>query len=398
MMKQWIWLVHVIIIGGICGADTFSHKQKDIVYHGYATSDIKDSGKTVVITQENGPVELNLAAYDLEYNRTGRNPIIPVLAIKDVIELEHATKAFEDAIVEEADKGPLMILIEIDTPGGRVDLCKRLCAAITGMRYCKTVAYIKGGENGGAYSAGAAVSLACDEIYMVPEACIGAATMIMTNSRGQTTDMKRAYGDTVGEKYNSAWRSYLASLAEENNRPGALAKAMADKEIEVIEVKRKSERYFIEPKEKLAGDTIVRTITQKGKLLTLSAKEAVDCRIAAGIVESRQALLLTTGIDNASFVENTKLAEAEEEFDKVVRKFNKLNEHLDLKFKELVAKADQRSLTRNAAVRDYDAIIKNGEYLLKLKRSYPDIPYSEESLIEFVNDVKAQRAGIKAMR
>ena len=397
-MKRWIWIVHLVIFGGICGADTFIHKQKDIVYHGYATSEIKENGNTVVITPDQGPIDLNLAFYDIEYNHTGRNPIISVLSIKDVIALEHATKAFEQAIVEESDKGPLMILIEVDTPGGRVDLCKRLCAAITGIRYGKTVAHIKGGKNGGAYSAGAAVSLACDEIYMVPEVSIGAATMVMTDAKGHTTDMKKAYGDTVGEKYDSAWRSYLASLAEENNRSGALAKAMADKDIVVIEVKRQSQRYYIEPRAKLPGDTVVRTITSKGKLLTLSAKEAVGCNIATGIAESRQELLLATGIDNASFVESTKLAEADEEFDRVVRKFNKLNERLDLKFKELLAKAQRRSLTRSEAMRDYEAIIKNGEYLLKLKRTYPDIPFSEEDLIQFVNDVKAQRASIKAMR
>ena len=160
-MKKQHWIVILVLMAGVCRADTFTHTQKDLVYHGYATSETQ-SGKTVVMTTENGPVELNLAHYNIDYNATGRNPIISVLSIDGPIALEHATVAFEKAITEEADKGPLLILIELDTPGGRVDLCKRLCSAITSTRYCKTVAYIKGGENGGAYSAGAAVSLACD--------------------------------------------------------------------------------------------------------------------------------------------------------------------------------------------------------------------------------------------
>ena len=392
-----IWVVLIFVISGLSTADTFTHKQKDIVYHGYATSQLKN-GKNIVVTQEKGPIELNLASYDTEYNREGRNNFVALLSINDVIALEHATQAFEEAIVEEADKGPQLILIEIDTPGGRVDLCKRLCAAISKVRYCKTVAYIKGGENGGAYSAGAAVSLACDEIYLVPGVSIGAATMIMASSDGRVSDMKKAYGETVGEKYNSAWRSYLASLAEENNRSGAIAKAMADKDIAVIEVKRHEQSFFIEPQDKQTGDKVVRTVCSKGELLTLSANEAVACNIAAGITESRQSLLRTVGIPDAKVIENVKQAEAEKEFEKVVRRFKKLNERLDLKFKELVAKGQRNALTRSEAMRDFDAIVKNGEYLLRLKRSYPDIPFSEESLIEFVNDVKSEYAAIKAMR
>lgn len=396
-MKKQLCILIVCVIAGLSAADTFTHKKKDIVYHGYSTSQFSN-GKNVVITQEKGSIELNLASYDIEYNHTGRNNFVSVLNISDVIAYDHATKAFEQAIVEEADKGPLLILIEIDTPGGRVDLCKRICAAISSARHSKTVAYINGGENGGAYSAGAAISLACDEIYLVPQVSIGAATMIAASADGKVADMKKAYGDTVGEKYDSAWRSYLASLAEENNRSGAIAKAMADKDIVVIEVARDEQRFFIEPQDKHSGDKVIRTVCDKGELLTLSAQEAVACNIAAGITESRQTLLVDSGIANADVIENVKQAEAEEEFEKVLRKFEKLNERLDLKFKELISKSRRNALTRSSAMRDYDAIIRSGQYLLKLKRSYPDIPYTEESLIGFVNDVKAEYAAIKAMR
>ena len=222
--------------------------------------------------------------------------------------------------------------------------------------------------------------------------------MITVNNKGEATDMKRAYGETVGEKFNSAWRGYLASLAEENNRSGALARAMADKDIEVIEVARQSKRLFIEPKAKMAGDTVIRTVSKKGELLTLSANEAVQCGIAAGLAASRQDILSALSLGQPTFAESSRQAEAKDEFEKVLRKFNKLNEQLDLKFKELQAKSRHSALTRSAAVKAFDEIVKNGQYLLKLKRSYPDIPYSEESLIEFINDVKAEQAGIKAIR
>lgn len=378
-------------------ADTFTHKTKDIIYHGYTTQTLIE-GKNVIITQEKGTIEINSAEYNIEYNIVGRNNFVSLLSIIDEIISDYETQAFEEAIVEEADKGSLFILIEIDTPGGSVELCKRLCAAITSLHFCPTSVYIKGGKNGGAFSAGAAVSLACNKIYMAPATSIGAATSIAMTANGQVRDMKEAYGDTVGEKFNSAWRSYFASLAQKNNRSGAIARAMVDKDVGVIEVQRDGKSLFVESKDKRSSDVIVRTLCKKGELLTLSATEAVACNVANDIVESRQALLSKAGFPDADVIESEKLMAAKEEFEKVVRKFNTLVERLDLKFKEIEAKYDARALMRNQALRDYEAIIKNAEYLLKLKRSYPDIPYEEESLISAINTFKANYNAIKAMR
>ncbi|MHC4233067.1 MAG: Clp protease/crotonase-like domain-containing protein, partial [Planctomycetota bacterium] len=184
-LLTWIGLALLIACSF---ADTFSHNDKDIVYHGFATGQM-NNGMNVVMTQEKGQVEINLAEYKIEPNSTGRNSFISLLFISGQINLEHETKAFEQAIIEEARKGPLLILIEVDTPGGRVDLAERICAAINDIKYCQTVAFIKGGEYGGAFSAGAAISLACDKIYMAPATSIGAATLI-TSGEGKVTDMK----------------------------------------------------------------------------------------------------------------------------------------------------------------------------------------------------------------
>ena len=398
-MKRWIGISGLVIFYvfvSAADADTFTHSNKDIVYHGYATGQIND-GMNIVVTQEKGQVEINLAEYMVEPDSTGRNPFISLLFISGQIDLEHETKAFEEAIVEEADKGPLLILIEIDTPGGRVDLAEQICAAINDIKYCQTVAYIAGGENGGAFSAGAAISLACDKIYMAPGTSIGAATLIAAGG-GDVSDMKEIYGETVGEKFNSAWRTFLASLAQKNNRSGALAKAMADKDIVVVEIERKGKTLYIQPNQKRPADTLIRTVCQKGELLTLAADDAVRCNIADGIADSKQALLVELGHGNTPIKKNQNLVEASEEFERVLRKFNQLNERLDLKFKELIAKSERRSLTQNQALRDYEDIIKNGKYLLNLKRSYPDIPFDEQDLIAFLNSVKAEYASIKAMR
>ncbi len=247
-----------------------------------------ENGQNVDFTQEDGNIPLNLAEYEVEYNFSGRNSFVSLFSIRGQIVSEHETNAFINALAEEANKGPLAILIEIDTPGGRVDLAKQMCAAIDEIRGCKTIAYIKGGENGGAFSAGAAISLACDEIYMSPQTTIGAATMLASTRSGYVLDMKRAYGEAVGEKYNAAWRSYLASLAEKNNRSGALAKAMADKDIEVVEISRGGAQLFVEPSDKRPDDKVIGTVCKKGELLAMPANKALACKISDGTAESRQ--------------------------------------------------------------------------------------------------------------
>ncbi|MCE5186160.1 MAG: hypothetical protein LLF76_08565 [Planctomycetaceae bacterium] len=388
-------VVAILLIAGSVFADTFRHKTSGAVYTGYACGKDVD-GKNLVITADKGQFQLNLSEYDIEWNQQGRNRVISVLPITEGIENEIETSAFEAAIAEEADKGPLYIMIEMDSPGGRVDLVKRLCAAVSGVKYCKTAAFIKGGKNGGAYSGGAAVSLACDKIYMVSETSIGAASMIAQADSGKVMDMKEAYGDSVGEKFNSAWRNYLASVAEENGRPGVLAKAMADKDVGVLEVKRDGKVCYTD--QSLPGDQVVRTVCKQGQLLTLTANDAVALGLADGIVKTRQDLLVELQCPDAVFTENDKIAKARQELDKVVRRFNKLSEAIDLKLKELDTKSERGALTRSEAIRDFEVLIKSGENLLKLKRSYPDIPVEEEQIIELVNIIKAEQASAKAMR
>lgn len=396
-MHLGLFLVAILLSAVMVQADTFTHSSNGKVYHGYATR-TENNSKTLVQTQEEGLIELNLAEYTVVSDRQGRNSILSVIPVKGAIEYELETVAFEKALIEESNKGPLFILIEIDSPGGRVDLAQRMCSAITNTRNCPVIAFIFGGPEGGAYSAAAAVSLACNKIYMAPTASIGAATLVAGTYDGRTLDIKKVLGDTVGEKAGSVWRNYLAALAQQNNRPGLLAKAMEDRNIEALEVSRGGKTVFVEAHEKMPGDTVVRIRSKKGELLTLPAADAVDCTMADGIADSRDELLKQLDAAAVPLAVNPSLDAAKEEVEKVIARFNKLNSALDLKYKELSAKIESGYLTRSQAVKDLQAIVKNAEYLLKLKQSYSDVPIPQEVLEEFLNSVKADYQGVKAIR
>ncbi|MCA9068968.1 MAG: hypothetical protein KDA84_08600, partial [Planctomycetaceae bacterium] len=82
-----------------------------------------------------------------------------------------------------------------------------------------------------AMSASAVISLACDEVYMHPDAIIGDAGPI-TIRDGQAFER-------VKEKQLSAIKQLLSALAEEKHRPAALLEAMADRQLLVYEVRNK---------------------------------------------------------------------------------------------------------------------------------------------------------------
>ncbi|MCJ7729674.1 MAG: hypothetical protein MUO27_07340 [Sedimentisphaerales bacterium] len=186
-----------------CFADTFTNRQTGEVLHGYVAGQA-ENGETIVSTREKGQVGLNLAQWQIVADRLGRNNKVIILTIDDEIELEIETQALEREVAKLSDEGPLFILFEIDTPGGRGDLTLRICGAITQIINCPKVAFVKGGRYGGSLSAGAAVALACDKIYMADNTVIGAATGITISETGQPESFKEAFGEDVAEKFTSA--------------------------------------------------------------------------------------------------------------------------------------------------------------------------------------------------
>src|SRR3989339_1237152 len=217
--------------------DTFTNVNTGEVVYGYVVEKNEDS-QAFVKTAGQNQTKINLAEWKLQYDRRGRENKVTVLSIDDGIALQLQTEALKSSLAEAVKSGPIFILLEIDTPGGNIDYAMQMCSAITETGTCPVYAYIKGGPNGGAISAGAALTLACKKVYMASNTSIGAATVVTFSEAGKLTDFKETYGESVGEKGSSYWRATLASLAEQNGRPGIFARAMVDKDIEVIEIEQ----------------------------------------------------------------------------------------------------------------------------------------------------------------
>ena len=148
-----------------------------------------------------------------------------------------------EGVLKEAEKARAKVLIlEIDTFGGRLDAAVRIKDKLVDTEI-NTIAFV----NKKAISAGALISLATKHIVMAPGSTIGAATPVkLTNWEEKPSS----------EKVISYFRKEMKSTAEAGNHPGNIAAAMVDPDLQI------------------AG------VVEKGKLLTLTTKEAIRLKIA----------------------------------------------------------------------------------------------------------------------
>ncbi|MCP4379055.1 MAG: hypothetical protein GY794_23135 [bacterium] len=116
-------------------------------------------------------------------------------------------------------KDAQLVIFDMDTPGGSVAAMQRIVSLITvELNDIYTIAYVRNE----AISAGAIISMACDEIIMAPTGMIGDAMPIMISPAGQLAPMPK---EERG-KIESYLRSNLRILAERNGHSGPLCDAM----------------------------------------------------------------------------------------------------------------------------------------------------------------------------
>jgi membrane-bound serine protease (ClpP class) len=187
-------------------------------------------------------------------------PLVYRVPITGIIELGLAPYV-ERVLGEAAAAGARLVVLDIHTPGGRVDAAERIANAVSDSEV-PVYALI----NRNALSAGAMVALAAQRIYMRPGSVIGAATPVTGE------------GETAPEKIVSAMRSEFRSLAQARGLDPRVAEAMVDPDIEI------------------------EGVIERGKLLTLSASEAVALGYAEPI-EDEAALLAALGVAGAEIRE-----------------------------------------------------------------------------------------------
>lgn len=166
----------------------------------------------------------------------------------------------ERSLAEAREAGARAVILDLDTPGGRVDAAERIVDAVSdaGVPVYALV-------NRRAFSAGAMIALSTGEVFMRPGSVMGAATPVDGS------------GQKAPEKIVSAMRSEMRALAEARGLDPAVAEAMVDEGI------------------------AIEGVVEAGKLLTLTTEEAVALGYAREVADL-DALLEVIGTGDANTV------------------------------------------------------------------------------------------------
>lgn len=179
-----------------------------------------------------------------------------ILPIKGTID-SGLVKFLERGIAEARSKGAEAIILEINTPGGRIDSAVKISELIFDLNI-PVISYV----NKEATSAGVLIAVSSEKIYMAPGATIGAA-----EPRPKE------------EKYISYWAAKLRAAAGKTGRNPEIVAAMADSDISIPGV------------------------IEKGKILSLTSDEAVELNIADKIVNTRAELFKELSVRAEDVVE-----------------------------------------------------------------------------------------------
>jgi membrane-bound serine protease (ClpP class) len=185
--------------------------------------------------------------------------VVPITGTIDLGLAPYLSRVLAEAEAE----GAAAVLLQIDTPGGRLDAVLQMRDALLGSSV-PTIAFV----DRTAFSAGALIAIAAEEIYMAPGAVVGAATPV-----------DGATGETATEKIVSAVRTTFKATAEARGRNPLVAEAMVD------------------------PDVSIEGLVTRGQLLTLTVAEATSWGYNDGVAANRTEVLAAAGYADALVIE-----------------------------------------------------------------------------------------------
>jgi len=193
------------------------------------------------------------------YTNAQNKPVVYSIDIKK--EINSTTQIYlSKGLAEAEDMKADAILIHMNTYGGLLEAADSMRTSIL---YSPIPVYVFIDNN--AASAGALISIACKKIYMRKGANIGAASVV-----NQT-------GELLPDKYQSYMRSLIRSTAEAQGK---------DTIIQNRDTTYKWKRDPLIAEAMVDERTIVPHLSDSGKVLTMTAEEALKWGYCDGIAES----------------------------------------------------------------------------------------------------------------
>jgi len=189
-------------------------------------------------------------------------PLYYPLPIAGEIGTEVKAETLALALKDVRAQAPDYVVLYIDSGGGSVQETRRILDVLAGAQDLKLVAYVRQ-----ALSAAAVIAMTCPDIYARPSAIMGGAVPYKVGPDGTPK--------TVEEKFQSVIRAQFRAAAEMGGHSSLLVEAMMDPDVELY-------LKEAEGKKTLARSGPGKLIKAKGKILTLTPREAMTCGVVKG--------------------------------------------------------------------------------------------------------------------
>jgi membrane-bound serine protease (ClpP class) len=190
--------------------------------------------------------------------------------------------AFRRGLQRALDLDVAVIVLEIRSDGGLISEMEQIVQAIQGARGPKFVAHVEK-----ALSAAAIIALACQDIVMNPGARLGAAVPWTMSREGTPA--------AIDEKFQSAIRALMRSAAEHGGHNVLLPRGMAEMDLELCLVVQGGSPVVVEShRSRPCQGTVLKPA---GRILSLTADEALRCGLARGIAVERARIPAIIGIE-----------------------------------------------------------------------------------------------------
>ncbi len=237
---------------------------------------------------------------------TDRVVAVPVRGVIVGKPFSDMPEMIERALDKADADGAHLIVLEIDSPGGEVGVCDALSKRVFESKTPVISLVLHKAVSGGAMLASAA-----REIVMTRSARMGDIQPMQASITGSAPGMD----DRTAEKIEVDIRTIMKVYAERNKRPVAVVEAMVSRASSLYQVK-----FDGAPTEYLTGHELelleknielgrdkrriadTRILKPEGKLLELSAQQAVEHGIASEVVDSADAFYASRGIEPGEIV------------------------------------------------------------------------------------------------
>jgi len=189
-----------------------------------------------------------------------------------------------------------LVILEMDTFGGRVDSALEIVDHITNIPKSKVISFV----SKRAISAGALIALAADDLVMKHNTMIGDCAPIVMSAEGPKM---------LGEKTQSPLRAKFRGLAKRNGYPELLSESMVSIDMEVYEIvftngKRTMDAVAYADMTPVEKERIVsrKTIVAKGELLTMDNIEAEELGFSDMSVANIDEMLKARGVTDYGII------------------------------------------------------------------------------------------------